>query len=121
MIGWSDHVPITLDILLFAPFKTQRMWCLDSTILNDPKNLDHIEKRPQVFLDNNDIPGTDQTLLWNTYKAFKKAVLVKLTARYRRQRRLLVDSLLQSIRHNDQLNKTNPSCDSDCHNIRRSC
>lgn len=95
-----DHNPVSM--VISPPFldPSTRHWRLNSSLLSSPPFLDFLEKQWELFMETNNTPGINPSLLWETAKVFVRGFIISYTAAHKRdtiRKQLELKHLIQDL------------------------
>lgn len=104
-IAWSDHLPISLDIVDDQLDVNKLLWRNNPYILSNPHFRKQIsDKLNEFFLFNND-GSSSVSNVWCTHKNFIGGILIQLASREKSRRSHSFSTLLKEIANLESLHK----------------
>lgn len=107
----SDHSPITFKLQLDDISPRQPIWRFDPELLKDPRFCEYFRTQISIFLEDNDTPDTQPSLLWETLKAFMTGCIISYKGMRNKQKRAILQQLERKIQQLDSENAASPSLD----------
>lgn len=86
-----------------------RIWRLDTFLLADSSITQTITDERHAFYELNDNLDIDRFVLWSTYKAYMRGILIKLHSKAKKRRRQQIEEILSHIDQLESVNKQSPS------------
>ena len=81
----SDHAPVFIQYHIRDPVPQTRYWRFRPFILTDHKFMSYFKEEFQSFLSINSASTEDQSLLWETSKAFSRGLVISYMSSKRRR------------------------------------
>lgn len=69
--------------------------------LANPYICHQLRQAHQQLFESNDVPDTDPFILWSTYKAYMRGILIKMCTYVKRQRTRQIEKVLASIKQKE--------------------
>lgn len=106
-ITWSDHAPISISVGDHRAAIRASRWRNDINTLSQPTHSNQIGKALTEFFNINAPSVDDPFTLWNTHKVYIRCLLIRLSAKVKKQCSERLNELLTEIRRLEILNKQN--------------
>ncbi|OCT65909.1 hypothetical protein XELAEV_18042162mg [Xenopus laevis] len=110
-ITWSDHAPITIEILEQYNFKEPAIWRFQSYWLNNDNFAEIMHSSLEEYFLHNDNNETSVMTLWLAHKAYLRGIAIQQNACLKKERNLKQLTLLDRLYALEQANKSNPTPD----------
>ena len=82
--------------------KIRGQWRLNPQILKDKSTNEYIIKQIKTFFEINDKPEISPSLLWETFKAFTRGIMISSQAFYNKEKRKeqnILETEIKTIRY----------------------
>lgn len=80
-ITWSDHSPITIDIVATGASPSVNLWRNNTFLLSHPHHKAEMESKLKEFFLFNSGNSNSPAIVWCAHKAFARGVLIQLASR----------------------------------------
>lgn len=107
----SDHSPVTLELKWKGHTKPRPPWRFNTRLLSDDKFVKFMSTNIDVFIKVNKTADTSPSILWETFKAFARGIIISYASYEKRQREKRIAELLSQISQLDQTYASSPSPD----------
>ncbi|CAH2285979.1 Hypothetical predicted protein, partial [Pelobates cultripes] len=102
---WSDHAPVILTIENPRPFRSQRTWKLNESLLEDPLIQTEIQNTLDHFFLTNKTTDSAPTTVWEAHKCVIRGILIKHGTGLKKQRAQEIAHLSTQLAHLEMLHK----------------
>ena len=85
-IALSDHAPVVMAMHPLRPHDRSYSWRMNAILLMDEKCIKYLADQTDLFLETNDKNGADPRLVWDTYKAYMRGMIISYTSRKKKER-----------------------------------
>uniref|UniRef100_A0A8C5N7I9 Reverse transcriptase domain-containing protein n=1 Tax=Gouania willdenowi TaxID=441366 RepID=A0A8C5N7I9_GOUWI len=86
LIALSDHAPVVMAMHPPRPSERSFSWRMNATLLMDEKFIKYLTDQTDLFLEINDKNGADPRIVWDTYKAYMRGMIISYTSRRKKER-----------------------------------
>uniref|UniRef100_A0A8C5DIG8 Reverse transcriptase domain-containing protein n=1 Tax=Gouania willdenowi TaxID=441366 RepID=A0A8C5DIG8_GOUWI len=86
LIALSDHAPVVMAVHPPRPSERSFSWRMNATLLMDEKFVKYLTDQTDLFLEINDKNGADPRIVWDTYKAYMRGMIISYTSRRKKER-----------------------------------
>lgn len=84
-IALSDHAPVVMAIQPIRPNERSFSWRLNAMLLMDEKVTKFLKEQTDLFLEFNDKDGADPRIVWDTYKAYMRGMIISYTSQKKKE------------------------------------
>lgn len=96
-ITWSDHAPITIDIVDTNKTNFAPLWHNNTYFLSQPQIKEEIQTKLEEYFLFNEHLGTHPLTVWCAHKAFSRGTLIQIAAREKRKKTQVISQLHKRI------------------------
>lgn len=97
-ITWSDHAPITIDLLLHSARPKTCHWWLNESFLRIPDIRESLQVKLSEYFQLNEGSVSDASILWKAHKAFFRGECISAGSRRKRESNQQRSDLLTQLR-----------------------
>uniref|UniRef100_A0A665UG82 Endonuclease/exonuclease/phosphatase domain-containing protein n=1 Tax=Echeneis naucrates TaxID=173247 RepID=A0A665UG82_ECHNA len=85
-IALSDHAPVVMSIQPLKSTERSFSWRMNTTLLMDKKFINYLNDQADLFLEFNDKDAADSRIVWGTYEAYMRGMIISYTSRRKKER-----------------------------------
>lgn len=85
-ITWSDHAPMTIEVVDDSKSSQKLLWRNNTFLLSHPKIKDEIAEKITEFFKHNDNGECSPMTIWCAHKTFARGVLIQIASRERKNK-----------------------------------
>lgn len=85
-IALSDHAPVVMAMQPLRPSDRSLSWRMNATLLMDEKFVKYLTDQKDLFLETDDKNGADPRIVWDTYKAYMRVMIILYTSQRKKER-----------------------------------
>lgn len=105
----SDHSPLTFILKIEGMPSIKPFWRFNAHILNNPQGYEYIKEQTKLFFEINDTPGISAPLLWETFKAYIRGVIISYQSFQNKENKRELQRIEQKIKLLELDNATDPT------------
>lgn len=102
----SDHHPISMTLEFPNTNTRPQIWRLDPSLLTDTAIMTNIQERLSLYFTENDSPDISPMIRWEAHKSTIRGELIALSAKRRKDRQELINTLTARIQTLERAHKT---------------
>lgn len=96
-ITWSDHAPVTIEIVDANKHSHKPLWRNNTFLLSHPKIRDEIAAKITEFFQFNNNADCSPMTIWCAHKAFARGALIQVASREKKKKQQRMTNLLEKI------------------------
>lgn len=86
-ITWSDHAPVTIEIVNTSKHSHRPLWRNNTFLLSHPSIRDEIEEKLKEYFQFNDNEACSPEMIWCAHKAFARGPIIQIASREKKKPR----------------------------------
>lgn len=102
----SDHAPVVMTLLLKGPQRIPYTWRLNEFLLNKKQVVERVQREIEGFFHTNESEEVPATIVWETFKAYIRGVLISIGTGEKRERVRKQEGLIEQIYKLERTHKT---------------
>lgn len=104
---WSNHAPVVMTLEIKGLQRIPYTWQVNDFLLEKEHIVEKVQRESEGFFHTNESEEVPGTIIWETFKAYIRGVLISIGAGEKRERAKEQESLTEKIQKLEQLHKAN--------------
>lgn len=105
----SDHSPVSFSLRLGDNMPAQGNWRFNPQLITNKKFCEYLETNIKLFFDTNNTGDTSPKLLWETFKAYLRGLIISFQSSLKKRNKAKQLELKEEIHRLDRENVLRPS------------